>query len=104
MQAMGIPVDNPTKELLIAPHALLSMPNPQGDCDDFSMLVATFLIAAGLRASFITICADPQDPDKWSHVYVKAYWNGGSMYMDASHGEYPGWEYGAWIKKREWNI
>src|SRR4051812_20669305 len=37
------------QELLIAPTVLITMPHPQGDCDDFSMLGAALLLAAGIH-------------------------------------------------------
>src|ERR1035441_1711918 len=37
---------DPNQELLIAPDTLLSMQHPMGDCDDFSLLAASFMLAA----------------------------------------------------------
>jgi hypothetical protein len=103
MLAMGIPIEHPTKELLISPTTLLAMPNPQGDCDDFSMLAKAMLNTCGIKASFITIKADEKDPHVWSHIYVKAYFaDGSSMPMDCSHGLWPGWETQEFWEKREW--
>jgi hypothetical protein len=103
MQQMGIPIDNPTKDLLISPQSLLSMPSPQGDCDDFSMLCKAMLSCLGFRNSFITIKADRDYPNMWSHVYNKVYFsNNSTMAMDCSHGHWPGWEYKNYWEKREW--
>ena len=103
MIAMGIPIQNPTKELLIAPGTLLSMPEPQGDCDDFSMLAKTMLMICGMRCSFITVKADREEPKNWSHIYCKVYFDDGtSMPFDASHGQWPGWETKNYMEKREW--
>ena len=68
-----------------------------GDCDDFSMYVAACLKSLGIPCSFATIAADARDPEQFSHVYVVAYpmtVRGMRMRLplDASHGEYPGWE------------
>ena len=105
MMNMGIPIQNPTKELLIAPSTLLTMIAPQGDCDDFSMLSAAMLMCCGIRTSFVTIAADKETPRKWSHVYVKCYPKGyPPMMFDASHGDYPGWEHTQNFRKREWII
>lgn len=103
MQVMGIPVWNPTKELLIAPPTLLSMPEPTGDCDDFSMLARAMLRCCGMRMSFVTLKADKSQPTAWSHVYGRAYYPGGSMAFDASHGQWPGWEYPGYWERREWS-
>lgn len=103
MTAMGIPIDNPTKELLIAPTTLLTMPDPQGDCDDFSMLSKTMLAQCGIRSSFVTIKAQADEPKLWTHIYVKVYMSDGStMMFDTSHGHWPGWETKNYWEKREW--
>ena len=80
-------------ELLISPDRLLTMAQPQGDCDDFSQLIATMLVALNIPVQFVTVAADRSAPMVWSHVYVQARLEDGSPYvMDASHGKYPGWE------------
>lgn len=64
-----------------------------GDCDDFSMYLASLLTACGIRCEFTTVAADGRVPDQFSHVYVTAFdEEGGHVPLDASHGEYPGWE------------
>lgn len=84
---------SPANELLIEPSVLLSMDEPRGDCDDFSMLCASMLLAAGLPAHFVTIAADRQAPGRWSHVYCGTVLeNGEEFTLDASHGPYAGWE------------
>lgn len=94
-------------ELLIAPEALLAMPEPAGDCDDFSMLVAALLVAAGVQASFVTVAADQDDRSRFSHVYAVAWVEDGRLPLDASHGPFPGWE-AEWqqpvYRRREWPV
>ncbi len=87
------------KELLIHPSKLLTMPRPQGDCDDFSMLVASMVLASqsltgiNMGVEFVTIAVDDNHPDRWSHVYTLVELEDGSRIpIDASHGEYVGWE------------
>jgi len=68
-----------------------------GDCDDFSMYAACLLKCLNIPCEFVTVAANGDVPDQFSHVYVVAYprnENGERMRMavDASHGEYPGWE------------
>lgn len=105
MQQMGLDVWHPTKELLIAPDALLSMVTPSGDCDDFSILTAALLLHFGFRCCFVTIAADDNEPGKWSHVYCRAYFNDGSyMNMDTSQDKWPGWEHPIWKRKKEWFV
>jgi transglutaminase-like putative cysteine protease len=59
-------------ELLLAPSLLLAMPQPEGDCDDFSMLTAAMLTAARVPWVFVTVAADHTDPARFSHVYLHA--------------------------------
>jgi hypothetical protein len=76
-----------------------------GDCDDFSMYLAALLKANGIPCAFATVAADSSVPDQFSHVYVVAYPDGQRLPLDASHGQYPGWEtentYG---KYAEWPV
>lgn len=68
-----------------------------GDCDDFSMYCAALLLALedlGFPISnvrFITIAADNENPNEFSHVYVRAMCDGVDTAIDASHGAYAGW-------------
>lgn len=80
------------QELLITPMALLSMPHPMGDCDDFSTLVATLCVAVSIPVWFVTVAVDELQPFRFSHVYCKALVDGKYIMLDASHGGYPGWE------------
>ncbi len=67
-------------QTLIAPATLLSMPQPQGDCPDFSMVVASILDVFGIPNYYKTIAADPRYPGLYSHVY---------MVVDTSRGHHP---------------
>ncbi len=65
--------DDPQQdELLLEPDLLLAMSNPQGDCDDFSMITAAMLTVAGIPWEFVTVAADPTARGRFSHVYVRA--------------------------------
>jgi hypothetical protein len=101
---LGLP---PDKELLLTPHFILSSDNVYGDCDDFSTLLATLIIASGIPVNvyFVTICADYNEPNRWSHVYVAVDKGDGIIiYMDASHGPYVGWETTKILKKKLWPV
>lgn len=85
-------VDNP-QDLLIAPAVLVRMADPAGDCDDFTMLVAAGLLALGLEPVLVVVAAEPDEPERFSHVYAGLPAGDGSfMALDASHGVAPGWE------------
>jgi hypothetical protein len=81
-----------------------------GDCDDFSCYLAALLKANGIACSFVTVGADDRVPNQFSHVYVVAYpvdENGQAerLPLDASHGEYPGWEVpNQFGKYKEWPV
>jgi Transglutaminase-like superfamily. len=101
--------DYPVIEVLIRPRDMLSWQKDTGtrqvgDCDDFAMLTAALLIALGIDASFVTVAADPRQPNADSHVYVAAYQQGNRIPLDTSHGEYPGWEVQYVTRRREWPI
>jgi len=75
----------PDNELLIRPELFLRA--RRGDCDDFTMLTCSMLLAAGVEARMVTIAADGGDPHRFSHVYALAVLeNGESIPMDTSHG------------------
>jgi transglutaminase-like putative cysteine protease len=94
------------KELLLSPSFVLQMKDPIGDCDDFSMLIATLLIAAGVQGVyFCTVAGDRNDPDAFTHVYVNVELYNGTMFpLDASHGNYPGWETKSIFKGANWSV
>lgn len=72
-----------------------------GDCDDFSMWVASILVALGVPCSWVVMAGDRRDPDRYSHVYVAAYENGERVAIDASHGTVAGWESPNYLGLRE---
>jgi hypothetical protein len=101
--------DKPVVEVLIRPRDMAGIGVIKaGDCDDYSMYLSALLTGMGIRNSFVTIAGDMRDPGHFSHVYVAAYpddQNVGRVSVDASHGEYCGWEGrkpGARIK--EWKV
>ncbi len=77
-----------------------------GDCDDHSMYLACLLECAGIEdVRFVTVAADGRAPEQFSHVYVVAYPNGIRTPLDASHGEYVGWETeNKFNRREEWPI
>lgn len=85
-------------EVLVRPVDLLRMFDPSEDCDGFSMLVVSMLLAArnmfgvDLRPSFCTLATQAQAPTEFTHVYVWVDVPGAGFAMDASHGPSFGWE------------
>jgi len=62
--------DPVNKENLYPPSELLRIRS--GDCDDISMLLATYLMAIGYPARWVTVAASPDAPEQFSHVYVES--------------------------------
>jgi len=94
-------------DLVIAPEVLVQMANPRGDCDCFSTLLASILIALGFKTWFVSIKVDPQEPYRWSHVYIQTYLpdEGVTIPLDASHGNYLGWEKTDGVfERKEWDV
>jgi hypothetical protein len=88
-------------EVLIRPLDIVRMVDAMGDCDDFSMLGACLLTAAGVHCVFVTLAADPREPTQYSHVYIEA----GHEAFDSSHGPYVGWEARNRFGKRQlWSV
>lgn len=106
---LGIPVESLDKELLIIPPVLLAMPQPMGDCDDYSLLLASMLLCCGIQPFFITVAAEADDPRKWSHIYVCARLadEGTHLCLDAGN-RYdqvpPGWEAEKITRKASWSV
>ena len=79
-------------ELLISPAVMLSLRDPQGDCDCFTMTVCALCLQFGLTPHVVCICCDPRERDRFSHVFPEVELPGGrTLAMDASHGKFPGW-------------
>jgi hypothetical protein len=102
-QLQGYEGDPNDTEVLIRPVDLLRMTPPQGDCDDFSMLAAAMMRAAGMSVALVTIAADPASPN-YSHVYAMAHTAAGNIAMDTSHGPRPAWFAPATGKAHTWEL
>jgi len=96
-------------DLLIRPARLLTMSRPAEDCDGFTMLCCSMLLAAGVPCEIVTIKADHDEPDRFSHVYCEAILeNGQTLVMDCSQGAqhgYPlGWEAPHYFDRKTWGV
>jgi hypothetical protein len=79
-------------ELLVTPSVLVRMTQPEGDCDDYTMLLASFLTVLRVPWRIVVVAASPEDPSVFSHVFLVAVLGDGTLYaLDASHGAFPGW-------------
>ena len=108
-EQLGVAPANLDKELLIVPPVLLAMPEPMGDCDDFSLLTVSMLLNAGLRPFFVTVAADAADPQKFSHIYVCVQLADEGTYVCLDPGNRlsgipPGWEVQRVTRKAVWAI
>ena len=108
-EELGVGVQDLDKELLIVPPVLLAMPNPQGDCDDFSLLLASMLLCAGMKPYFVTVAADPEAPQRFSHIYVcvELADEGDHLCLDAGNRlpmVPPGWESAKITRKAIWPV
>lgn len=108
-EQLGVDLEDLDKELLIVPPVLLSMPNPQGDCDDFSLLLAAMLLCAGLRPYFVTVAADPLEPQKFSHIYICVHLADENNHLCLDAGNRlvmvePGWESPRVTRKAIWVV
>ena len=108
-EQLGVQPAELDKELLIVPPVLLSMPHPMGDCDDFTLLMASMLLAAGMVPYFVTVAADKEDERKFSHIYVCACLSdeGSHLCLDAGNRLEmvpPGWETTDVTRKAVWRV
>ena len=79
-------------DMLIAPAVLLRMPEPQEDCDGFTMAAAALLSVLGVESCIITVACDMTV----SETLVPCFRDGspGERRLDAARlldGKQPGW-------------
>lgn len=93
------------RELLLTPDQLLIMPKPMGDCKNNSLLIASMLGAMKVPYRFVTVAADDKEPNRLSHIYVKAFDSDKDCWFTLDAGvekKYPGWEISTPHRKIEW--
>jgi len=87
---LGLPVE---RELLISPKVMARMSQRKGDCDCFVMMACSMCAALGVTPLIKTFKCDADDRNLWSHVCAAVLLeNGDARSLDASHGDYFGWE------------
>jgi hypothetical protein len=88
---------------LIPPAALLAMPEPIGDCPDYSMLTAAMCRFWHIPTAFKSIAADKDQPHVFSHVYCVAQTEPGIFVpLDTSNAPTAGLEYATPTKSKLW--
>lgn len=79
------------KEVLMPFEDLLAL--GAGDCDEINAIaMAVLLSAVGYETRLVTIAADANDPEQFSHIYTEVGINGNWVAMDAAR---PGAQMGA---------
>lgn len=98
--------DPVTKETLYPPVELLKIRS--GDCDDMSMLLGALYLAAGYPARLVTIAANPEAPQEFSHVYAEVEMPAGSGHWIPVDAARPGAQFGIapamYYRKRVWSL
>lgn len=79
-------------QLLIPPDFLVRLRELVGDCAVYSMLICAMLRCQGIDYELVTVATMPEEPAIFNHVYPRAVLGGGRLALDASHGDYPGWQ------------
>jgi hypothetical protein len=77
-----------------------------GDCDDYTLLLASLAGTVGIATRAVTVAADPSAPNDFSHIYPEAEVTPGNwVAMDAAR---PGAQYGLpaqrYFRKRLWSL
>lgn len=75
-----------------------------GDCDCLSILYAASVGCIGLEYQFVTVKADPEEPTRWSHIYVEVHipgheWVPADLSMQEAN---LGWEPETYFAKKVW--
>lgn len=98
--------DPVSKEKLYPPQELLKI--RAGDCDDLAMLLGAMGLTLGYPARLITISADPENPQEFSHVYLELEVPPGSGQWIPLDAARPGAQYGVeppfYFRKKAWSL
>ena len=88
------------QELVTAPETLIQ--TRAGDCDDHAVMLAALLGSLGHRSRFVTIGFQADQPERFSHVYLKVQPAGSDTWipLDAIKKDRPaGWEATAPVRR-----
>lgn len=93
-------------EKLCPPQELLKL--RAGDCDCISLLLGSLCLAIGYPARLVTVAANPNSPEDFSHVYVEVELPVGSGNWIALDAARPGAQFGVeppvYFRKQAWNL
>jgi hypothetical protein len=98
-----------TKETLYPPSEILSMRHRAGfDCDDISMLLGALYLATGYNARLVTVAANEQSAQEFSHVFTEVEVPPGSNNWIAADAARPGAQFGVqppmYYRRRAWSL
>jgi hypothetical protein len=95
-----------TKETLYPPSELLKI--RQGDCDDSAMLMSALALAVGYPARLVTVAANAQSADEFSHVYAEIEIPPGTNNWVAADAARPNSQFGVhppmYYRRRAWSL
>jgi hypothetical protein len=98
--------DPVTKEVLVPPSEILK--SRQDDCDGISMLLGALYLAIGYNARLVTVAANNQAPDEFSHVYIEVEVPPGSDNWIAADAARAGAQFGEhppqYYRRRAWSL
>lgn len=98
--------DPVTKEKLYPPQELLKI--RAGDCDDIAMLLGALAIALGYPARLVTVAANPDFPEDFSHVFTEVEIPAGSGSWVAVDAARPNSGFGlqppVYFRRRAWSL
>jgi hypothetical protein len=95
-----------TKETLFPPSELIK--SRSGDCDDIAMLLGALYMALGYPARLVTVAANTQSPDEFTHFYTELELPPGSNIWVAAYAARPGSQFGIhppeYYRRRAWSL
>ncbi|HZU22129.1 MAG TPA: transglutaminase-like domain-containing protein, partial [Terriglobales bacterium] len=84
---------------------LVTLQMGAGDCDCQATLVAALLGAQGIATRPVTVAADAEDPETFTHVYLEAFDRGANQWVPLDTtvpSASPGWAPERVYRRREW--
>lgn len=74
-----------------------------GDCDDYVVVLGALLSSLGYPVKIVTIKADADEPERYSHVYLHVLVDGNWIALDSTQrNSIVGWEPPRYFKRAVW--